>query len=87
MSRDGVANFHVTIGYQGPINQELHQSPLLFKRRVSSAALDPLAKRRDGLHHPRQVLESIYLTFELLFLGGQSMLFLCDVLTSPLLLW
>jgi hypothetical protein len=54
---------------------------------VSSAALDPLAKRRDGLHHPRQVLESIYLTFELLFLGGQSMLFLCDVLTSPLLLW
>jgi putative transposase len=35
MGRNGVANFHVPIGDQDPVNQELHQSPLLFKRRVS----------------------------------------------------
>ena len=35
MDGDGVADFHVTIGYQDPINQELHQGPLLFKGRVS----------------------------------------------------
>ena len=35
MGGDGIADFHVTIGHQDPINQELHQSPLLFKRRVS----------------------------------------------------
>jgi len=35
MGGDDVADFHVAIGHQDPINQELHQSPLLFKRRVS----------------------------------------------------
>jgi putative transposase len=35
MGRDSVADFDVTIGHQDPINQEFHQSPLLFKRRVS----------------------------------------------------
>jgi putative transposase len=35
MGGDGVADFHVTIGHQDPINQEFHQGPLLFKRRVS----------------------------------------------------
>ena len=35
MDGDGVADFHVTIGHQDPINQEFHQGPLLFKRRVS----------------------------------------------------
>ena len=35
MGRDSVTDFDVTIGHQDPINQEFHQSPLLFKRRVS----------------------------------------------------
>ena len=35
MGRDSVADFDVTIGHQDPINQEFHQSPLLFKCRVS----------------------------------------------------
>ena len=35
MGRDSVADFDVTIGHQDPINQEFHQGPLLFKRRVS----------------------------------------------------
>jgi len=35
MGGDGIADFHVTIGHQDPINQEFHQGPLLFKRRVS----------------------------------------------------
>src|SRR6266481_238845 len=35
MGGDGIADFHVTISHQDPINQELHQGPLLFKRRVS----------------------------------------------------
>jgi transposase-like protein len=35
MGGDGVADFHVTIVHKNPVNQELHQSPLLFKRRVS----------------------------------------------------
>jgi len=34
MGGDGVADFHVTVGHKNPVNQELHQSPLLFKRRV-----------------------------------------------------
>ena len=35
MGGDGIADFHVTIRHQDPINQEFHQGPLLFKRRVS----------------------------------------------------
>jgi putative transposase len=35
MGGDDIADFHVTIGHQDPINQEFHQGPLLFKRRVS----------------------------------------------------
>ena len=35
MGGDGIADFHVTISHQDPINQEFHQGPLLFKRRVS----------------------------------------------------
>ena len=35
MGGDGVADFHVAVGHENPINQELHQGPLLFKRRVS----------------------------------------------------
>ena len=35
MGGDGVADFHVAVGHENPINRELHQSPLLFKRRVS----------------------------------------------------
>jgi transposase-like protein len=35
MGGDGVADFHVTIVHKNPVNQEFHQSPLLFKRRVS----------------------------------------------------
>src|SRR6266853_108903 len=33
MGGDDIADFHVTIGHQDPINQEFHQGPLLFKRR------------------------------------------------------
>src|SRR5947208_5275290 len=29
MGGDGIADFHVTIGHQDPINQEFHQGPLL----------------------------------------------------------
>src|SRR6185295_310582 len=32
MGGDGVADFHVTIVHKNPVNQEFHQSPLLFKR-------------------------------------------------------
>src|SRR2546426_1069003 len=32
---DGIADFHVTIRHQDPINQEFHQGPLLCKRHVS----------------------------------------------------
>ena len=35
MGGDGIADFHVTIGHQDPINQEFHQGPLLCKRHVS----------------------------------------------------
>ena len=35
MGGDGIADFHVTISHQDPINQEFHQGPLLCKRRVS----------------------------------------------------
>ena len=35
MGGDSVADFYVAIGHQDPINQELHQGPLLHKRRVS----------------------------------------------------
>ena len=35
MGGDSVADFSVAIGHQDPINQELHQGPLLRKRRVS----------------------------------------------------
>ena len=35
MGGDSVADFDVAIGHQDPINQELHQGPLLRKRRVS----------------------------------------------------
>jgi len=34
MGGDGIADFHVTIGHQDPINQEFHQGPLLCKRHV-----------------------------------------------------
>jgi hypothetical protein len=34
MDGDGVADFHVTIGSQDPIKQELHHGPLWCKRRV-----------------------------------------------------
>src|SRR5262249_58874926 len=35
MGGDSVADFDVAIGHQDPINQELHQGPLLRTRRVS----------------------------------------------------
>ena len=35
MGGDSVADFHVTVSYQDPINQQFHQGPLLCKRRVS----------------------------------------------------
>jgi putative transposase len=34
MGGNGVADFHVTVRHQNPVDQELHQSPLLFKCRV-----------------------------------------------------
>ena len=70
MGRDGVADLHVTMSHEHSINQQCYQSPLLCKRRVSSAGLYPLAKRRHGLDHPRQCLLPIHLALELLFLCG-----------------
>ncbi|MGH8068318.1 MAG: DDE-type integrase/transposase/recombinase [Candidatus Entotheonellia bacterium] len=50
MGGDGVADLAITIGHEDPINQELHQGPLLGKRGVGYTGLDPLAECVDGLH-------------------------------------
>jgi len=85
MGGDDIADFHVTIGHQDPINQEFHHGPLLCKRRVSEAGPHPLAKRRHGLHHPSKFVVPISLDLELFFPDLQSVLLLCPILTPSLI--
>lgn len=83
---DHVANLDVAIGDNHPINQQLHQLPLLGKGGVFHPSLDPLAKRLDGDHDTSRFLLVFYLARALLGLSLQHAHLLLDRLAPPLIL-
>jgi len=84
--RDDVPNLHVAVVNQDAIDHELHQSPLLRKCGLSSSAPDTLTKCFDRRHHACQLFLPIDRRLQLHFLGCQDVLFLFEVLASPLIL-
>jgi hypothetical protein len=84
MSGDGVADFHVTIRHEDPINQEFPQSPFLCECGLGQASLHTLAEGSNGLGHLSQLSVPIHLRLQLLLLHRQGVLLLLEVVTSPL---
>lgn len=81
-----VANLDLAIGDNHPINQQLHQLPLLGKRGVFQPSLDTLAKRLDGEHDTSQLFLLFHLARNLLGLSVQYAHLLFDRLAPSLIL-
>jgi IS6 family transposase len=84
MGGDSITNFHVTIGHENPINQELHQDPFLCECSLGYASPHPLTEGSDGVYHPSQLPVLIQLRLSWLLLRRQGLVLLFEFLASPL---
>jgi hypothetical protein len=78
-----VADFHLAIGDDHPVDHELHQGPSLLECRLGQSLPHPLAEVRDGAGEPGALLLSVCLRFKLSRLPLELALSLLEVTPAP----
>jgi transposase InsO family protein len=84
--RDHVADHHIAIGDDHPIDQQLDQTPLLLERRAGQARLHPLAEGHYRADHSRDFGLPIHLPGQAIRLLVEAQLPLLQVVTAPVVL-
>src|SRR5215212_4681716 len=78
-----VAYFHLAVGDDHSVDQELHQSPSLIEDRLGQTLPHPLAEVRNGAGKPGELLVSVFLGFELSRLFLKLALALLEITPAP----
>jgi hypothetical protein len=83
---DHVADLHLLLGYDHPIDEQFHQLSSLFEGRLGEPSTNPLAEILYGDGHPGEFHPLAGLSLKLPFLSHQRSVSLFEILTAPLVL-